>query len=109
MCEGNAESLTGALDEVLTHLTRARDALAGGEAIDAFVGRGHIARREYESTGRSPITGLAPGDPGWVEQMRDAGRAGGVWEGELFEGPESTSGASDGAPHGTEEATDESA
>lgn len=83
MCEGNADAVVTALDETLGALTSARHALAAGEGIEAFVGRGHIARREYESVGRSPITGLAPGDPGWVEQMRDAGRAGGVWRGEL--------------------------
>ncbi len=79
MCEGNADALTAALDETLALLAAARDALAAGDGIADLAGRGHVARREYEHTRRSRIDGLQPGVPGWIEQLRDAGRAGGVW------------------------------
>nr|WP_307810634.1 prephenate dehydrogenase [Tomitella cavernea] len=79
MCEGNADALVAALDETLALLTTARDALAAGDGIADLAGRGHVARREYEHTRRSRIDGLQPGVPGWIEQLRDAGRAGGVW------------------------------
>lgn len=82
MCEGNASALLPVLDEALAALTAARDALAAGEGIAEFVTRGHVARREYDSARSSHITGLQPGTPGWIEQLRDAGRAGGVWCGD---------------------------
>lgn len=82
MCEGNAPALVTALDETIEQLSRARDALACGDDIDGFVTRGHIARREYDHARSSRIFDLQPGMPGWIEQLRDAGRAGGVWRGE---------------------------
>ncbi|WP_268968811.1 prephenate dehydrogenase [Tomitella fengzijianii] len=86
MCEGNADAVVTALDETLAVLAKARDALAAGDGIADLAGRGHVARREYEHTRRSRIEGLQPGVPGWIEQLRDAGRAGGVWARPLDEG-----------------------
>lgn len=84
MCEGNADALLGALDEALELLTAARASLAAGAGLTDLTDRGHAARREYElaqreKSGRSEIRDLDPGMPGWREQLRDAGRAGGVW------------------------------
>lgn len=105
MCEGNADALVEALDETLGLLTEARDALAAGTGIADLAGRGHVARREYEHSRRSRIDDLQPGTPGWIEQLRDAGRAGGVWH---AEGPGGDEVGADGDP-AAERGTDESA
>lgn len=78
MCEGNAPALLGVLDEALTVLHTARDALADGSTTD-LTRAGHDARRRYEQRQRHPITGIVPGADGWIERLRDAGRRGGVW------------------------------
>ncbi len=105
MCEGNADALAETLDETLGLLADARDALAAGTGIAGLVGRGHVARREYEHARRSRIDDLQPGTPGWIEQMRDAGRAGGVWH---AEGPGDDAPGSGGGPVAERDA-DESA
>lgn len=79
MCEGNAAALLDALDEALALLTAARASLAADADLTELTDRGHAARREYEQARRSEIRDLEPGIPGWREQLRDAGRAGGVW------------------------------
>ncbi len=78
MCEGNAEALTAALDDALTLLTRARTELATEGSTSTLVNAGHKARVLYESHERFEITGVEPGDDGWRESYRAAGRKGGV-------------------------------
>ncbi|MEE2031655.1 prephenate dehydrogenase [Rhodococcus chondri] len=78
MCEGNATALLATLDETLEVLRIARDQLADGSTRD-LTRAGHKARRRYEQRERRPITGIAPGDEGWIERLRDAGRRGQVW------------------------------
>ncbi len=79
MCEGNSTALLGALDEALELLTNARASLAAQNDLTELTDNGHAARRNYEQARRSEIRNLEPGIPGWREQLRDAGRAGGVW------------------------------
>ena len=78
MCEGNATALLAALDETLEVLRNAREQLADGRTGD-LTSAGHAARLRYEQRERKPITGIVPGDDNWIEQLRDAGRRGGVW------------------------------
>jgi prephenate dehydrogenase len=78
MCEGNATALLAALDETLEVLRTAREQLADGHTGD-LTSAGHAARQRYEQRERKPITGIVPGNDGWIEQLRDAGRRGGVW------------------------------
>jgi prephenate dehydrogenase len=78
MCEANADALLAALDETLEVLNAARLQLAEQRSTVDLVSVGYTARRRYEGTGRTEITGIAPGAPGWVQQLRDAGRTGGV-------------------------------
>ncbi|SNS55218.1 prephenate dehydrogenase [Rhodococcoides kyotonense] len=78
MCEGNADALTDVLDEALEVLTRAREELAAARSTDTLVTAGHAARTAYENHERFDITDIAPGDDGWLEALRSAGRAGGV-------------------------------
>ncbi|WP_171061624.1 prephenate dehydrogenase [Rhodococcus zopfii] len=78
MCEGNATALLAALDETLEVLRTAREQLADGRTGD-LTSAGHAARQRYEQRERKPITGIVPGDDDWIEQLRDAGRRGGVW------------------------------
>ncbi|MDG3010388.1 prephenate dehydrogenase [Rhodococcus sp. D2-41] len=47
MCEANAESLLGALDEALELLERAREELAGPGTVAELVEAGHRAHRRY--------------------------------------------------------------
>lgn len=81
MCEGNADALLTALDEALALLTSARATLAADTDLTELTDRGHAARREYEQARRSEIRDLEPGIPGWIDQLRDGGRAGGIWTG----------------------------
>ncbi len=81
MCEGNAKALLGALDEALELLTAARKSLADNADLTTLTDHGHAARRNFEQARRSEIRNLEPGIPAWLDQMRDAGRAGGVWRG----------------------------
>ncbi|MCK8673255.1 prephenate dehydrogenase [Rhodococcus sp. HM1] len=78
MCEGNATAVLAALDETLEVLRNAREQLADGRTGD-LTSAGHAARLRYEQRERKPITGIVPGDDNWIEQLRDAGRRGGVW------------------------------
>ena len=81
MCEGNAGALLGVLDEALELLTAARASLAAGHGLAELTDTGHSARLNYEQARRSEIRDLEPGIPGWRGQLRDSGRAGGVWVG----------------------------
>ncbi|MBJ8340034.1 prephenate dehydrogenase [Antrihabitans sp. YC3-6] len=77
MCEANADALLDALDETLAVLAAARETLAAGSLAD-LVGAGFDARQRYEKAERWDITGIVPGDIGWLEAFRDAGRRGGA-------------------------------
>ncbi|QCQ93276.1 prephenate dehydrogenase [Rhodococcus sp. SGAir0479] len=78
MCEGNRDALLTALDETLAVLNRARTELADRGTIADLVEAGHDARRRYEQRERWTVTGIEPGEDGWLEKLRDAGRRGGV-------------------------------
>ncbi|MFD4369110.1 prephenate dehydrogenase [Rhodococcus sp. NPDC058521] len=77
MCEGNQEALLTALDEALELLTKARTELADRSSTEDLVDSGHAARLRYEQRDDWEISGIAPGDDGWVMAMREAGRRGG--------------------------------
>lgn len=78
MCEGNADALTDALDDALALLTRAREELVTQRSTKTFVTAGHAARTRYEQHERFDIVDVQPGEPGWLEALRSAGRLGGV-------------------------------
>ncbi|AYJ47183.1 prephenate dehydrogenase [Rhodococcus sp. P1Y] len=78
MCEGNADALVQALDETLALLNRAREELVDERSTKTLVTAGHNARTLYEQHERFDITGVEPGDDGWLEKYRAAGRRGGV-------------------------------
>ncbi|MBD8507175.1 prephenate dehydrogenase [Hoyosella sp. G463] len=80
MCEANSEALLLVLDEVLGTLREARAALAEHSSTSALTAAGHAARQELEhrGAGRKVIEGIVPGEPGWLEALREAGRAGAV-------------------------------
>ena len=77
MTEGNADALRTALDEALQALTSAREELGSG-STETLVDAGHAARLQYEQHERFDIADVTPGEPGWREKLRDAGRRGGV-------------------------------
>lgn len=77
MCEANAAALTDALDETLALLVAARAALIEGSTAE-LVDAGHAAHARYAEAQRQEITDIAPGSPGWLDRLRDAGRRGGV-------------------------------
>lgn len=77
MCEGNRNALLTALDEALVLLQEARTQLTEDGSTAALVDAGHAARGRYERQETWEITGVVPGTPGWLEQLRDAGRRGG--------------------------------
>ncbi|NLE78783.1 MAG: prephenate dehydrogenase [Rhodococcus sp.] len=77
MCEGNRDGLLIAMDEALDLLTRARRDLAENGSTATLVEAGYAARSAYETQQTSDITGITPGDDGWIDAMREAGRHGG--------------------------------
>ncbi|MEK8069639.1 prephenate dehydrogenase [Rhodococcus sp. EXRC-4A-4] len=77
MTEGNAAALRTALDEALAALTAAREELDEG-STKTLVDAGNAARLQYEQHQRFEITDITPGEPGWREELQDAGRRGGV-------------------------------
>ena len=77
MTEGNAAALRTALDEAMDTLSAARAELDEA-STKALVDAGHAARLQYEQHERFEIAGITPGEPGWREKMRAAGRRGGV-------------------------------
>ncbi len=70
-CDGNA-GLVGALDDAITHLQSARDALAADETVFPLAKAGHAARINWEHRRFEPVE-LAPVRDG----LRDHGRIGG--------------------------------
>ena len=77
MCEGNRDALLVALDEALVLLGDARLALGETGSTAALVDAGHAARLRYDEQDVWEITGIVPGEDGWLDRMRDAGRRGG--------------------------------
>jgi prephenate dehydrogenase len=70
-CDGNA-GLVGALDDAISHLQSARDALAADESVFPLAQAGHAARINWEHRLFEPVE-LAPS----VDVLRDHGRIGG--------------------------------
>lgn len=70
-CDGNA-GLVGALEDAITHLQRARDALAADETMLPLARAGHDARINWEHRRFEPVE-LSPE----VEVLRAHGRTGG--------------------------------
>nr|WP_281182115.1 prephenate dehydrogenase [Aldersonia kunmingensis] len=78
MCEANADALLNALEETITVLSLARTQLADQRSTAELVTAGYDARRRYEAATRTEISGITPGEPGWIDLLRAAGRRGGV-------------------------------
>lgn len=78
ICEPNSDALLAVLDDCLEDLSAARDSLASGGSLGPLVDDGNAARRAYEeAAGAAGVTvEVAPGAPGWLEQLREAGAAG---------------------------------
>jgi prephenate dehydrogenase len=70
-CDGNA-GLVDALDDAITHLQSARDALAADESVFPLAQAGHAARINWEHRRFEPVE-LAPS----VDALREHGRIGG--------------------------------
>lgn len=77
MCDGNRDALLTALDETLELLQQARADLADHSSTAVLVEAGHAARTAYEEQQTWEITGIVPGESGWIDAMRDAGSRGG--------------------------------
>lgn len=77
MCEGNRDALLVALDEALEMLQDARTELSDRSSTATLVNAGHQARALYDNQETWEITGITPGQDGWIDDMRDAGRRGG--------------------------------
>ncbi|AOW93739.1 prephenate dehydrogenase [Rhodococcus sp. WMMA185] len=77
MCEGNRDALLAALDEALMLLQDARTQLSQQSSTATLVDAGHAARTTYENQETWEISGIVPGQAGWIDSMRDAGRRGG--------------------------------
>src|SRR5262249_27001971 len=78
MCEGNAEQLVPAVDQVIELLSRARESLASRDSLADLIDAGHAARTRYDSFPRSDIFMVVIGAEKWREELAAAGRAGGV-------------------------------
>ncbi|MEV0249979.1 prephenate dehydrogenase [Nocardia sp. NPDC050712] len=78
ICEPNATALLEVLDDTLAVLTAARDGLRADGSLADLVEAGHDGRQDYETAQRWEITGVTPGDHGWLEALRDAGQRGGA-------------------------------
>jgi prephenate dehydrogenase len=70
-CDGNA-GLVDALDDAITHLKSARDALAADESVFPLAQAGHAARINWEHRRFQPVE-LAPS----ADLLREHGRTGG--------------------------------
>jgi prephenate dehydrogenase len=70
-CDGN-DALVGALDDAITHLRSARDALATSQSVLPLAAAGHAARINWEHRRFEPVE-LAPS----AELLRSHGRIGG--------------------------------
>ena len=78
LADDGVYELTEALDDALLLLRRAREELADETSTRTLVTEGHRARTRYEEHERFDITDVTPGDPGWLADLRAAGRRGGV-------------------------------
>ena len=78
MCESNSVELLPLLDQALTRLVDARNALAARGSVADLVEAGHAARMRYESFSRPDIITTIIGADNWREELAAAGRAGGV-------------------------------
>ncbi|MFD0362027.1 prephenate dehydrogenase [Nocardia sp. GCM10030253] len=78
ICEPNSEALLDALNDTLTVLAAARDSLRDAGSLADLVDAGFAARQRYDMAQRWEITDIRPGDHDWLEQLREAGRRGGV-------------------------------
>lgn len=81
MCENNRDALVTALDETISLLTDAREALADPHGdLQELTRDGHDARLRYEArAGRTresptnrPLIRVQPGAPGWLDQLHYA-------------------------------------
>ncbi|MEU2033290.1 prephenate dehydrogenase [Nocardia amamiensis] len=78
ICEPNSAALLEVLEETLRVLGSARDSLHAEQSLADLVATGHDARQRYESARRWEITDVRPGAPNWLEDLRAAGKRGGV-------------------------------
>ncbi|MEV0682236.1 prephenate dehydrogenase [Nocardia sp. NPDC050378] len=78
ICEPNATALGLVLDQTIDALVRARDTLRTDATLGELVETGYRGRTAYENRARWDITGIVPGSPGWLDELREAGRRGGV-------------------------------
>ncbi|WP_028476090.1 prephenate dehydrogenase [Nocardia sp. CNY236] len=78
ICDPNSGALLEVLDEALHVLGAARDSLATDTSLGELTDTGHEARQRYESAHGWEITGVRPGDHGWLETLRAAGARGGI-------------------------------
>jgi len=77
ICEPNRDALLGVLDEVLTDLTAAREALAASGSLGPLIDEGHRARQAYEQAQvEQEAVVIRPGAPGWLDALRAAGAQG---------------------------------
>ncbi|MEV6388148.1 prephenate dehydrogenase [Nocardia xishanensis] len=78
ICEPNRDALLAVLEETLTVLGAASDALREDSSLADLTQAGHDARNDYETAQRWEITDVRPGDHDWLERLREAGQRGGV-------------------------------
>ncbi|NKX89286.1 prephenate dehydrogenase [Nocardia coubleae] len=78
ICEPNAGALELVLDETIEALIAARDALRADGTLGEVVEAGYRGRSAYDSRAQWEITGVLPGADGWLDELRRAGRRGGV-------------------------------
>lgn len=78
ICEPNRDALLAVLDDCLADLERARESLATGGTLGPLVDDGHAARRAYEDAADADgaTVEVTPGEPGWLEALREAGARG---------------------------------
>ncbi|HEY5853083.1 MAG TPA: prephenate dehydrogenase [Aldersonia sp.] len=78
MCDANADALLEALAETVDLLIAAQEKLAAEASTTELVAAGFAARRRYDERTRTDIVGITPGQPGWIQQLREAANRGGV-------------------------------
>ncbi|MGC4935212.1 prephenate dehydrogenase [Gordonia sp. DT30] len=84
MIEANSIAVLNALSEIIDRLTAARDELRDHGTVAVLIDDGYRARLAYEAmadASRETITGTAPGEPGWQQEMRRQAHHGAVWLG----------------------------
>ncbi|WP_188831268.1 prephenate dehydrogenase [Nocardia camponoti] len=78
ICEPNATALADVLDETIDALIAARTTLRENGDLGAVVETGYAGRTAFENRVQREITDVTPGKPGWLDDLRRAGQAGGV-------------------------------